>query len=63
MNLLHSLMLLCVVKGDEPEKEAPAAAVMKKQPPVQENPATVQPVRAAAVEVRVTSKREPLGSP
>lgn len=56
-------MLLCVVKGDEPEKEAPAAAVMKKQPPVQENPATVQPVRAAAVEVRVTSKREPLGSP
>lgn len=43
---------LCPVKGDEPEKESPPAATVKKQPPVQENAAAVQPVKAAAVEVR-----------
>ncbi|KAK5862791.1 hypothetical protein PBY51_018151 [Eleginops maclovinus] len=36
-------------QGEEPEKEAPPAASMKKQ----ENAAAVQPVKAAAVEVRV----------
>ncbi|KAM3613625.1 uncharacterized protein V6R79_002535 [Siganus canaliculatus] len=40
------------VQGDEPVKEAPAASV-KKQPPVQENAAAVQPVKAAVVEARV----------
>lgn len=40
-------------QGEEPEKEAAPAASMKKQPPVQENPAAVQPVKAAAVEARV----------
>ncbi|XP_074510684.1 protein LYRIC-like isoform X1 [Sebastes fasciatus] len=40
-------------QGEEPEKEAPPAASLKKQPPVQEKAATVQPVKAAAVEARV----------
>ncbi|XP_070822830.1 protein LYRIC-like isoform X1 [Chaetodon trifascialis] len=40
-------------QGEEPEKEAAPAASMKKQLPVQENPAAVQPVKAAAVEARV----------
>lgn len=39
-------------QGEEPEKEVAPAAV-KKQPPVQENTAAVQPVKAAAVEARV----------
>lgn len=39
------------MKGEEPEKEAAPAASVKKQPPVQENTAAVQPVKAAAVEV------------
>lgn len=37
--------------GQEPEKETAPAASVKKQPPVQENAAAVQPVKAA-VEVR-----------
>lgn len=43
-------MSLCLVKGEEPEKEAAPAASVKKQPPAQENAAAVQPVKAAAVE-------------
>lgn len=40
-------------QGDEPEKEpAPAAPAKKQPPPVQENAAAVQPVKAAAAEVR-----------
>ena len=42
---------MCPVKGEEPEKEAAPAASVKKQPPIQENAAAVQPVKAAAVEV------------
>lgn len=38
---------------EEPEKETAPAASVKKQPPVQENTAAVQPVQAAAVEARV----------
>ncbi|KAM4735022.1 uncharacterized protein FYW61_005603 isoform 2-T2 [Anableps anableps] len=37
---------------DEPAKEAAPAVSAKKQPPVQENAAAVQPVKAAAVEAR-----------
>ncbi|XP_076593641.1 protein LYRIC-like isoform X5 [Chaetodon auriga] len=40
-------------QGEEPEKEAAPPAPLKKQLPVQENPAAVQPVKAAAVEARV----------
>ncbi|XP_030250248.1 protein LYRIC-like isoform X3 [Sparus aurata] len=40
-------------QGEEPEKEAATAASVKKQPPVQENTAAVQPVKTAAVEARV----------
>ncbi|XP_051261193.1 protein LYRIC isoform X4 [Dicentrarchus labrax] len=40
-------------QGEEPEKEAVPAASVKKQPPVQENTAAVQPAKAAAVEARV----------
>lgn len=39
------------MKGEEPEKEAATAASVKKQPPVQEYNAAVQPVKTAAVEV------------
>lgn len=39
------------MKGEEPEKEAMPAASVKKQPPVQENTAAVQPVKAPTVEV------------
>ncbi|XP_028281674.1 protein LYRIC-like [Parambassis ranga] len=39
-------------QAEEPEKEAPPAAPVKKQPPVQENAAAVQPVKAAAAEVK-----------
>ena len=39
------------MKGEEPEKEAAPAASVKKQPPLQENPAAIQPVKAAAAEV------------
>lgn len=38
---------------EEPEKEAAPAVSAKKQPPVQENAAAVQPVKAAAVEVKL----------
>ncbi|XP_030606773.1 protein LYRIC-like [Archocentrus centrarchus] len=38
--------------GQEPEKETAPTASVKKQPPVKENAAAVQPVKAAAVEVR-----------
>lgn len=41
------------MKGEEPEKEAMPAASVKKQPPVQENTAAVQPVKAPTVEARV----------
>ncbi|XP_072251011.1 protein LYRIC-like isoform X2 [Leuresthes tenuis] len=37
---------------EEPTKEPAPAVSVKKQSPVQENPAAVQPVRAAAVETR-----------
>lgn len=37
---------------EEPEKETAPTASVKKQPPVQENTAAVQPVPAAAVEAR-----------
>ncbi|KAM6910221.1 LOW QUALITY PROTEIN: protein LYRIC-like [Xenentodon cancila] len=37
---------------EEPVKETPPVVSVKKQPPVQENAAAVQPVRAAAVEMR-----------
>ncbi|XP_034466259.1 protein LYRIC-like isoform X2 [Hippoglossus hippoglossus] len=40
-------------EGEEPEKEAAPAASVKKQPPLQENPAAIQPVKAAAAEARV----------
>lgn len=40
-------------QGEEPEKEAIPAASVKKQPPVQENTAAVQPVKAPTVEARV----------
>ncbi|XP_059195715.1 protein LYRIC-like isoform X2 [Centropristis striata] len=40
-------------QGEEPEKEASPAASVKKQPPVQENAAVIQPAKAAAVEIRV----------
>ncbi|KAM6936207.1 protein LYRIC-like isoform 2-T2 [Lycodopsis pacificus] len=40
-------------QGEEPEKEAPPAASVKKQPAARDNAAAVQPVKAAAVEVRV----------
>ncbi|XP_040901135.1 protein LYRIC-like [Toxotes jaculatrix] len=40
-------------QGEEPEKEAAPAASVKKQPPVQENVAAIQPVKTAAVEARV----------
>ncbi|XP_035020298.1 protein LYRIC isoform X2 [Hippoglossus stenolepis] len=40
-------------QGEEPEKEAAPAASVKKQPPLQENPAAIQPVKAAAAEARV----------
>ncbi|KAM8733871.1 protein LYRIC-like isoform 1-T1 [Acanthopagrus schlegelii] len=40
-------------QGEEPEKEVATAASVKKQPPVQENTAPVQPVKTAAVEARV----------
>ncbi|KAM3873492.1 protein LYRIC-like [Diretmus argenteus] len=40
-------------QGEEPEKEVVPEAPAKKQPPVQENAAAVQPVKAAAVEARV----------
>lgn len=39
------------MKAEEPEKEAAPASSVKKQPPVQENIAAIQPVKAAAVEV------------
>ncbi|XP_034384606.1 protein LYRIC-like isoform X2 [Cyclopterus lumpus] len=39
-------------QGEEPEKEVAPRASVKKQPPVQENAAAVQPVKAAAVEAR-----------
>lgn len=50
---VNLLLSLCPAKGDEPEKELPPAVATKKQPPVQENTAAVQPVKTAAVEVRV----------
>ncbi|GLD48677.1 protein LYRIC-like protein [Lates japonicus] len=41
-------------QGEEPEKEAAApAASVKKQPPVQENIAAIQPVKTAVAEVRM----------
>ncbi|CAB1421916.1 unnamed protein product [Pleuronectes platessa] len=40
-------------QGEEPEKEAAPAASVKKQPPLQEKPAAIQPVKAAAAEARV----------
>ncbi|XP_069392763.1 protein LYRIC isoform X1 [Paralichthys olivaceus] len=41
-------------QGEEPEKEATPAASVKKHPPLQENPAATQPVKAAAAaEARV----------
>ncbi|XP_068425892.1 protein LYRIC-like isoform X2 [Clinocottus analis] len=43
-------------QGEEPEKEVAPASLVKKQPPIQENAAAVQPVKAAAVEVRVKDK-------
>lgn len=46
------------VKGDTSEKEPPPAAPVKKQLPVQENAAAVQPVKAATVEVRVKWRDE-----
>lgn len=45
---------MCLLKGDEPEKELPPAVTTKKQPPAQVTAApaaAVQPVKAAAVEV------------
>jgi len=48
------------VKEEEPAKEPAPAVSVKKQSPVQENPAAVQPVRAAAVEVGEPNRRHDL---
>lgn len=44
--------------AQEPEKETAPAASVKKQPPVQEKAAAVQPVKAAAVEVSGATRQE-----
>lgn len=51
---LNSTCLL----AQEPEKEMAPAASVKKQPPVQENAAAVQPVKAAVEVSGLTGKRE-----
>lgn len=52
MRQVRCILRMCPVKGEEPEKEAAApAASVKKQPPVQENIAAIQPVKTAAAEV------------
>lgn len=54
----NRFMPVCSVKAEEPEKEAAPAAPAKKQPPVQENTAAVQPVKAAAAEVSTAKTTE-----
>ncbi|XP_029928312.1 protein LYRIC-like isoform X2 [Myripristis murdjan] len=40
-------------EGEEPEKDVASEAPLKKQPPIQENAAAIQPVKTASVEARV----------